>query len=69
MNIPETTRDLCKLLKNSIVQLLQANKDTALDASKIQIYPEDMRRTEELEESEESEEDFFNWSVCLKWNI
>ena len=65
MNIPETTRDLCKLLKNSIVQLLQANKDTALDASKIQIYPEDMRRTEELEESEESEEDFFNWSVCL----
>lgn len=69
VNIPETTRDLCKLLKNSIVQLLQANKDTALDASKIQIYPEDMRRTEELEESEESEEDFFNWSVCLKWNV
>lgn len=69
MNIPETTRDLCKLLKNSIVQLLQANKDTSLDASKIQIYPEDMRRTEELEESEESEEDFFNWSVCLKWDV
>ena len=40
MNIPETTRDLCKLLKNSIVQLLQANKDTSMDASKIQIYPE-----------------------------
>ncbi|CBK22165.2 uncharacterized protein [Blastocystis hominis] len=68
LNIPETTRDLCKLLKNSIVQLLQANKDTSMDASKIQIYPEDMRRAEELEESEESDEDFFNWSVCSKWD-
>lgn len=67
MNIPETTRDLCKLLKNSIVQLLQANKDTSMDASKIQIYPEDMRRAEELEESEELDEDFFFWSVCSKW--
>lgn len=59
MSIPETTRDLCRLLKNSIVQLLQANKDASVDAAKIQIYPEDTRRAVESEDSDESEEDFF----------
>ena len=68
VSIPETTRDLCRLLKNSLVQLLQANKDPSIDASKIQIYPEDMRRVEESDESEESEEDFFKWYVCQESN-
>lgn len=63
MEIPQTTRDLCQMLRNSIVTLLRAVKDTSLDVSSVRIFPDDARN--KVEESDDSEmEDIFACNVC-----
>lgn len=65
MEIPQTTRDLCQMLRNSIVTLLRAVKDTSLDVASVRVFPDDARN--KVEESDDSEmEDIFAWCVCCK---
>lgn len=67
VEIPHTTRDLCSLLKNSIISLLQANKDTTIDASKIKIFPEDSRNV--VDDSDDSDVDIFAFSLSCKHDV
>lgn len=54
MDIPSTTRDVCNLLKSSIITLLQAYKDPSIDAASIRIFPNAVVHEEESEDSEDS---------------
>ena len=54
MDIPSTTRDVCNLLKSSIINLLQAYKDPSIDAASIRIFPNAVVHEEESEDSEDS---------------
>ena len=53
MDIPSTTRDVCNLLKSSIINLLQAYKDPSIDAASIRIFPNSVVHEEESEDSED----------------
>lgn len=62
MDIPATTREVCDLLRNSIIMLLRAYKDPSIDATAIRIFPNHSSQTIE---SDDSEEDPF-CCVCFK---
>ena len=62
MDISQTTRDLCDMLKKNIILLLRAYKDPAVDISALRIFPNQVVREVE---SEEEEDDIFNW-LCIR---
>lgn len=40
MDIPETSKELCDMLKESIITLLRAYKDTRIDVEHLRIFPD-----------------------------
>lgn len=58
VDIPSTTRDLCSMLKTSIITLLRAYKDPAIDVSTVRIFP---NSAVHLEESDDSDDDIFSF--------
>lgn len=59
VNIPATTREVCSMLRSSIITLLRAYKDPSIDAASIRIFPNKSVQVE----SDDSDDDFF-WCVC-----
>ena len=55
VDIPDTTRELCTLLKMSIITLLQAYSDKTLDVTNVRIFPNNPRPTESSDESDSDE--------------
>lgn len=60
MDIPKTTEDLCNMLKESIITLLRAYKDTSIDVEHLHIFPDSQSSAFD---SSDDEVDIFNSSV------
>lgn len=57
MDIPKTTEALCNMLKESIITLLRAYKDTSIDVEHLRIFPDNQSSAFD---SSDDEIDIFN---------
>ena len=62
MDIPKTTEALCNMLKESIITLLRAYKDTSIDVEHLRIFPDNQSSAFD---SSDDEIDIFNSPVSF----
>ena len=62
VDIPKTTEALCNMLKESIITLLRAYKDTSIDVEHLRIFPDNQSSAFD---SSDDEIDIFNSPVSF----